>query len=210
MPRRNLFLLILVSAVSLICYQKVQTNHYGWILADAMDQIVGRSLKEIGQDELFEGAMKGMINELEDPYSGFISSKDLKEFNETLDQQFGGVGMEVSLTPNTDQLTVVNPVVGRPAPAYEAGIRAGDTIRRIDGQSTQGMSLEDAVGYMRGEPDGPVTLTVLHPGEPQPVEIEIVRKIIQVDTVLGDAREPDLSWNFFLAGHDPDFRQRDR
>ena len=105
------------------------------------------------------------------------------------------------------------PVIGRPAPAYRQGIRRGDIICRIDDHSTQGLSIQDSARHVRGEPDSRVTLTVIHRGEREPVEIEIVRKIIHVDTVLGDTRQSDtrpsdtrqgdaLSWNFFLEGYD--------
>ena len=95
---------------------------------------------------------------------------------------------------------VLSPLAG--SPAYRAGIRAGDRILRIGEASTQGMSLPDAVGLLRGKPGDPVTLTVLHEGENQPTEIKIVREKIQIDTVLGDTRNADGSWNFFLQGDD--------
>ncbi len=203
MPRRNMFFLILVPAVSLICYQSIQTHRLGDVWVQAMETISERSLKEVDREDLFEGAMKGMVDCLDDRYSAYIPPSKLESFNEDLDQQFAGVGMMVSSAAKTGQLTVANPVVGRPSPAYEQGIRVGDTIRRIDGHSTQGLSLGDAVGYLRGKPDTPVVLSVLHRGGQQPVRIELVRKVIRVDTVLGDVREVnDLSWNFFLEGYD--------
>ncbi|MBN2473720.1 MAG: S41 family peptidase [Pirellulales bacterium] len=197
MPRRNFALLLAVSVISLICYQKVQHSPYGRILAGAMQQVEHRYLEEIPESELFEGAMEGIISRL-DEYSAFIPPVQLQQFNEALDQQFGGVGMEVRLDPQTKELTVTCPLVG--TPAYEAGILAGDKIRRIDDKSTQGMTLRDAVAVMRGEPGSPVTLTVLHEGDEEPAEITIVRAIIHVDTVLGDTRRADGSWNFFLEG----------
>jgi len=198
MPRRNIALLVAIVLFSLICYQKARNDsRYGRILADAMSQIEDRYLEEIDEDELFEGAMEGMIGRLDD-YSAFITPSKLQEFNETLDAEFGGVGMEVRLDPKTRELTVTCPLVG--TPAYEAGIRAGDKILRIDDHSTQGMGLKDAVALMRGKPGTPVSLSVLHQGDKEPVEISIMRAIIHVDTVLGDTRRADGSWNRFLEG----------
>jgi carboxyl-terminal processing protease len=143
--------------------------------------------------------MDGMIGKL-DEYSAYITPGDVQEFQETIDQQFTGVGMEVAINPQTKQLMVLSPLVG--SPAYKAGIRAGDRILRVDGSSTQGMSLQDAVGLLRGKAGDPVTLAVLHEGEEKPTEIAIVRGVIQVDSVLGDTRNADGSWNFFLKGYD--------
>lgn len=199
MPRRNLVLLMAVGLVSLICYQKVQHSRYGRILVDAMTQIERRSLEPIGQEELFEGAIEGMVGRL-DEYSAFINTRRLPEFRETLEQEFGGVGIEVLFDPKVRQLTVIRPLVG--TPAHEAGIQAGDRILRIDGQSTQGLSSDDSVALMRGKPGQPVILSILHRGQEEPVEIEIIRAVIHVDTVLGDTRRTDGSWNFFLEGHD--------
>ena len=201
MPRRNLIVLLAVSVISLACYQKVQSNLYGRILIDAMDQIERRYLEEIDSKELYEGAMHGMMSRL-DQYSQFIPPKDVQEFNEVLDREFGGVGILIRGDPNTNQVTVINPVVGRPAPAYEAGVRAGDKILRIDGQSTRGLSLDDAKKLMRGKSSHPVVLSVMHQGSREPAEIEIERKIIHIDTVLGDVRKADRSWDFVLQGHD--------
>lgn len=108
--------------------------------------------------------------------------------------------MEVSLDPKTKQAIVMSPLVG--SPAYEAGVRAGDRIMAIDGRSTLGSSLEELVKQLRGEPGQRVAITVVHEGESEPVEISVVRAVIQLDTVLGDSRQPDNTWNFFLQGYD--------
>ncbi|OHB72210.1 MAG: hypothetical protein A2V70_03950 [Planctomycetes bacterium RBG_13_63_9] len=200
MPRRNLFLLMAAAVVSLLCYHNVQNNRYGRVLVDAMEQIELRYLEPIDQKKLFEGAMEGMVGRLDDPYSSFESPEDLQRINEALDQQFGGVGIEVHLDDQTRQLTVASPIAG--GPAYEAGIRAGDRILRIDGKSTQGLSLGDAVDLMRGKPGEPVNLSIQHEGEDEPLDVTIVRAMIHVDTVLGDRRNSDGSWDFFLEGHD--------
>ncbi len=197
MPRRNLHILWLAAVVCLACYVKV--DRQGRTFVFALNEVESRSLEEVDRQELFEGAMEGMMSRLDD-YSAFISPDILEEFQQTLDQQFGGVGIQILLDPDTKQLTVATPLVD--SPAYEAGIRAGDRILRIAGESTKGLSLEDAAARMRGKPGEPVTLTVLHREESSPVEIQIVRAIIREDAVLGDTRNADGSWNYFLEGHD--------
>jgi carboxyl-terminal processing protease len=198
MPRRNLVVLVTVTLVALLCYQRVQKNPYGRVLANAMTTIENRYIEPVEASKLFERAMDGIVDKLDDN-SAYISPADLKEFRQSIDLQFEGVGMEVAMDPETKQLMVLSPLAG--CPAYKAGIRAGDKILRIGADSTRGMSLHDAVALLRGKPGEPVTLTVLHEGEQKPVEITIVRGKIQVDSVRGDTRNADGSWNFFLAGH---------
>lgn len=198
MPKNNLLILVLVAVVSLLCHQRVQGNRYGRVLVDAMEQVEQRYIEPVPPKTLFEGAMEGMIDRLGDPYSAYVAPKALEELNEEIESEFGGVGMEVTLDSETNQLTVTTPLVG--TPAHEKGILPGDRILRIDGRSTQGLSLEDAVAMMRGKPGESVTLTILHEGAEQPVDIELVRDRIKVDTVLGDRRESDGRWNFLLEG----------
>jgi len=179
------------------CATKV--SRYGRVMVFAMEQVKWRSLQEVAEQKLFEGAVQGMLGQL-DPYSAYISPGEVPKFREQIDQEFGGVGLQILLDPKTDQLMVASPLVD--SPAYRAGIRAGDRILRIGGKSTQGLSLEDAQERMRGKPKTPVVLTVVHPGEDKPTDIEIIREIIHVPSVLGDTRNDDGSWNYFLAGHD--------
>jgi carboxyl-terminal processing protease len=197
MPRRNSYLLLFFIVTCLACAWKV--SPYGRVLMFAMDEIEQRALEKVGRKDLFEGAMQGMTDRL-DVYSTYMPPAVAEEFEQAIDQQFGGVGMEVLLDPDTEQLTVASPLVG--SPAYEAGIRAGDRILRIDGQSTQGLSLEDCVKRMRGKPGDPVMLTILRTDQDQPENVQIVRAVIQVESVLGDTRDPDGTWNYFLQGYD--------
>jgi carboxyl-terminal processing protease len=200
MPRRSLLFILAVGVFALVCYQKVQTNQYGRILSDSMELIDRLSLEKVDDAELFEGAMNGMVGRLGDEYSSYIPPKTLPDFREAVDQQFGGVGMQVSIDPHTRFITVDASWIG--TPAHEAGVRAGDKILRIGSQSTQGMSLQDALSLMRGKPGEQVDFTVLHQGADKPVEINITRAVIQIPTVLGDTRNADGSWNYFLPGPD--------
>ncbi len=115
----------------------------------------------------------------------------------TLEQKFGGIGIEVALDAETGALEVTTPIAE--SPAFAAGIRAGDVIQKIDGRSTAGLGLEEIVGQLRGK-QGVVQLTVLHKGQTEPVDISIGRAMIPVDSVLGDTRDAENHWDFFLAG----------
>jgi len=199
MPRRNLLILFLVALVAVLCRQQVQNNPYARVLAGAMTTIENRSLDPVGETKLFEGAMDGMLSQF-DEYSTYLSPEDLVAFNETIDLQFAGVGVTMAIDPKTRQLVVVSPVAN--SPASRAGILAGDRILRIDKASAQGMSLHDVFLLLRGEPGTTVRLSVLRRGETKPEEVTLVRERVQVESVLGDTRNPDGSWNYFLDGHD--------
>ncbi len=196
MPRRNLILLTIIGVACLLCASRA--SRPGRAIVYSLDEISARSLEPTTQQQLFEDAMRGMVRGLDD-YSDYISPAVQAEFEEVLKKRFDGIGVEIHLDPTTRQLMVASPLVG--SPAYEAGIRPGDRILRIDGVSTQGFSLQDASERMRGPSASTIVLTVQHQGEDQPVELSIVRKAIRVDTVLGDTRNEDGSWDYSLDGH---------
>ena len=198
MPRRNLIWLFVVAAISLICYHKVRHNRYGETLAWTIDLIERRALEPPDGQQLYEGAMDGLVHKL-DPYSGFIPAKELQQFNEEIDQEFGGVGMEVVPDPQTGQIMVGSPLFN--SPAARADVRAGDHIVRINGKGTRGLSLNDAVRLMRGPLGEEVTLTLERKGETQPLEKRLKREKIHIDTVVGESRNEKGVWNFFLADH---------
>lgn len=198
MPRRNLLLLIVVTLVALLCYDQVQKTPYGRVMADAMGIIEDRYWEPVQASKLFERAMDGMIGNL-DPNSMYITPDELNDFREEIDQQFEGIGIEVAIDPETKQLMVLSPLAG--TPASKAGILAGDKILRIGHDSTQGMSLQDAIGLMRGKLGEPVTLTIQHEGEDKPIELTVLRDKIQVESIQGDTRNVDGTWNYWLQGH---------
>jgi len=200
MPRRNIIVILVVAIVATFCHGSVQNNRFGRILVDVMNQISERSLKPIDKRDLLEGGIEGMVRRLHDPHSAYLAPQRKKELDDDIKGEFDGVGMVVGYDPTTEEITVLSPIVG--TPAYEAGIRAGDKILAVDGQSTKGMSLEDAVGRIKGERGTQVTLTILHEDEEEPVDIKIVRKTVHVDSVLGDTRNRNGQWNFFLPGKD--------
>ena len=94
MPRRNLLFLLAVGIFALVCYQKVQTNQYGQLLSESLELIHRLSLEKVEPEELFEGALDGMVERLNagglDENSSYIPPRALAEFREVIDQQFGG------------------------------------------------------------------------------------------------------------------------
>ena len=161
MPIRNLLILIVAAVASLLCYRTASRNHYSGLLAGAIGEINENFVRPVDDRELFEGAMDGMVRRL-DPYSDYISPKELIEFQEDIDQKFGGVGIVVEINRKTGRLTVLSPLPD--TPAYEAGMRAGDVILAIDDEPTDGFQIADAVDLMRGEPGTRLTVTILHAG----------------------------------------------
>jgi len=128
-------------------------------------------------EDLVHGALKGMLNSL-DPHSEFMEPVAFDELKEDTEGQFSGVGMQVS--QREDQLVVLAPM--EDTPAFEAGILSGDRIVKIDGKSTEGFSVGDAVKLLRGSAGSKVTVTIERPGTPDTRDIPLVRQRIQVYT----------------------------
>ena len=198
MPARNLVILMLAAIISLVCYRTASRNHYGGLLANAIGEINKTFVRPVDSRTLFEGAMDGMVRQL-DPYSDYIDPKELSEFKEDLDQKFGGIGIVVELNRETNRLTVLSPLPD--TPAFEAGMRAGDQILAIDGKSTEGFQIRDAVDLMRGEPGTSLIVTILHTGADEPIDMELDRAIIPIASVLGDVRNSDGTWQFTMESH---------
>lgn len=198
MPPRNLLVIGLSAVISLACYAKTMRDRDAAVIYSALQVIDQTYYEPVERERLFDGAIRGMVDQL-DEYSEYLTGEALREFEVTIDQEFAGIGIVVEVHPDTKRLTVLSPVVG--GPAHRAGLRAGDVILAINGQSTEGMELSDAVPLIRGPEGEEVELVVRHAGEEEPRTYRIRREKIEVDSVLGDTRRPDGSWNFFLEDY---------
>jgi carboxyl-terminal processing protease len=163
------------------------------LLVDTLDEIERNYVKQITRRELIEAAIKGLLDEL-DPYSAYIGPDNLDRFRSTVDGNFGGIGIQIDV--RNRRLIVISPLAG--TPAFRAGILAGDQIIEINGESTKGIDVDEAVRRLKGDAGSEVTLTVRHPGKAEPEKITVTREIIRVKTVLGDHRKDDETWNFML------------
>ena len=198
MPPRNVSIIVITAFLSLACYFQVPRSREARSIVRAMHIISDRYVKPVETRELYRHAMNGMVEKL-DRYSNYIGPDDYSALQASLQQKFGGIGIMVDGPPRVERLRVVSPLVG--TPAYRAGIQAGDVILSIDGTSTEGVTLEQAVVMMRGEKGTEVRLQVLHPGSTEPVEVAVRRDTIQTESVKGDTHGEDDSWNFVLESN---------
>ena len=196
MPLRNLSIIVLAAIVSLGCYLRASRNRYVDTITEAMNIISDEYVDDVDQRKLFEGAMDGMVSQL-DEYSGYHPPEEYEQFREDIDQQIVGIGVFVEFNAEQKKLVVVAPLVG--TPAFESGVKPGDTIVSIDGVNTSEMTLNQATNKIKGRAGTSVQLELLHAGEPTPVKLDIMRASIAIDSVLGDLRGADGKWTFRLS-----------
>ena len=163
------------------------------VFVDSLDQIQRNYVKPVNRRELVEAAISGMTEKL-DPYSNYISPQQVERFRSSVENQFGGIGIQVSVEDR--QIKIISPLVG--TPAYRAGMMAGDIIIEIDGKSIKGASLDDAVRMMKGPVGSKVTVTVFRHAGNRRETFTMTREIVHVETVLGDRRGDDDQWDFML------------
>ncbi|MBU4362077.1 S41 family peptidase [bacterium] len=136
--------------------------------------------KDIDLDVVIQGAIRGMLKTLDDPYTRYMDPQALKREQEDMFLgHFGGLGIIISI--KDDQLTIISPI--EDTPAYIAGIKAGDKIVEIDGKPTEGMGVDEAVDILRGEKGTEVILGIKREHVEEILEISIIRDIIEVKAV---------------------------
>lgn len=133
---------------------------------------------DLNLSNIIDKSISGLLANL-DAHSGYLDEKAYKDMQVQTSGEFGGLGITVGMKDGA--LTVIAPIDD--TPAYKAGVKAGDVILMIDGNSTINTNLEEAVKKMRGEPKTDITLTLVRKGEPKPIEVKITRDIIKVDSV---------------------------
>ncbi|AMK11760.1 MAG: S41 family peptidase [Pseudodesulfovibrio sp.] len=152
--------------------------------SQVLDLVESNYVKPVTKKELIDNSIKGMLEEL-DPHSTYLSPEDFKDMQVDTAGKFSGIGIEIS--QDQGRLVVVSPI--EDTPAYKAGLLAGDLILEIDGESTQDMTLMDAVKRIRGEKGTTVKLLILHKDSNKPVEIPIVRGTIPIVNVKTQSLE---------------------
>jgi carboxyl-terminal processing protease len=158
-------------------------------LADVFGLIKSDYVESVEDKKLLTDAISGMVASL-DPHSAYLDKKAFKELRESTQGKFVGLGIEVGMEDG--YVKVISPI--EDSPAYKAGLKAGDLITRLDSTPVKGMTLDEAVKRMRGEPNTKITLTIARKDEAKPIIVTIIRQEIRVQSVKAKVIEPGYAW----------------
>ncbi|MBC3934182.1 S41 family peptidase [Undibacterium sp. CY7W] len=158
-------------------------------LADVFGLIKTDYVEPVSDNKLLTEAISGMVASL-DPHSAYLDKKAFKELKEGTQGKFVGLGIEVGMEDG--YVKIVSPI--EDSPAYRAGLKPGDLITRLDSQTVKGLTLDEAVKKMRGEPNTKITLTIARKGEDKPIVVTITRELIKQQSVKAKLVEPDYAW----------------
>ena len=152
------------------------------------------------------GAIKGMVDAIGDPYTVFLTPEENAHFEESISGKFQGVGMEIGKRDGV--IVVIAPI--KDSPAERAGVRAGDVLLQIDGNSTAELSVDEAVRKIRGEKGTIVKLTLVADGDTEPRTVDVTRDNIRIPTLEYELRDDGvfvISLFNFSAGVEKEFRE---
>ncbi len=163
------------------------------LFVDTLDQIDRNYVKDVNRRELVDGAIQGMLEKL-DKHSNYIPPSNVDRFKSRVENEFGGIG--IRLNNQSGKPTIITPMYD--SPAYNAGLRPGDVIQSIDGTPTEGLPSADIVKALKGKIGTTVKLAIHTPSSNQSKVVEVERKLVRMDSVLGATRNQDDSWNYFI------------
>jgi len=194
--------LILIPAVLLILFGGIVMGRWGIqavsaqssyedlrLFTEVMSMIKKNYVDDVKTKDLVTGAIKGMLSSL-DPHSGYMTAEQFKEFQADTKGEFGGLGIQIAIKDSV--VTVIAPI--EDTPAYRAGLKAGDKIMKIAGESTKDMSIHDAVTRMRGPKGKQVTLSIFREGWKETKDFTIVRDIIKIKSVKSKMIRDDVGY----------------
>ncbi|MES2722346.1 MAG: S41 family peptidase [Pseudomonadota bacterium] len=143
------------------------------LFGDVLDTVERQYVTEVDDKKLIEAAIDGMLTSL-DPHSGYLNPESFDDMRDQTRGEYGGLGIEV--TSEDGVVKVISPMDG--TPAFRAGVKAGDFITAVNGESVLGLSVNDAVKQMRGKPGEPVTLTIARE-KTDPFDVKLIREVIK-------------------------------
>ena len=194
----SIFLAVALSLALPVCFKSTSAHgeprahdpfHSLTTFTKVLAHIRSSYVDEVDETKLIHGAIRGMVQSL-DSHSAFMTPEEFRVLRADTEGRFGGIGCEVDVRGGV--LTVMMPLEGTPADL--AGIRPGDRIIEIDGEPSEGMSLQDAVVQMRGEPGSTVTLVIRRSDVEDPIELTVTRAVIRVESLEARTLEPGLGY----------------
>ena len=191
MIKKNLTVLLLPWILFISSVNSIENDIYNKIdlFGEVLEKINKEYVDEIDQSESMDSAINGLLQSL-DPYSSYMSPEVLNEMQTETSGEFGGLGIEVGMESGV--VKVITPMDD--TPASKAGIKAGDYIVKINDIQVQGKSLSEAVDLMRGPVGSGIKLTVRRMGEKKALTFNIIREIIQIQSVKADLLEKNIGY----------------
>ncbi|MEG0259929.1 MAG: PDZ domain-containing protein, partial [Lysinibacillus sp.] len=174
-------------------------------LYEAFDVLKKGYYTDLDNEKVVNGAINGMFDALEDPYSDFLVKEEDEQLQEGLSASFQGIGAEIQA--RNEHIMVVSPI--KNSPAEKAGILPKDIILAVDGKSIQGKSANEAVALIRGEKGTAVKLSIKR-GEAEPMDMTIVRDDIPVETVYGEMLEGDIAHIQIISFSDHTYKELEK
>ena len=150
-------------------------------LYEAFDTIKSEYYTDVEDEQLINGALNGLLDSLEDPYSDYMDISESGDFNDQISSSFEGIGAEIQ--EQDSQIVIVSPIKG--TPAEKAGLQANDIIVSVDGTSLQGLSSSEAVSLIKGERGTAVEL-VIQRGDAEPFTVQVTRDTIPIESVYAE------------------------
>ncbi len=170
--------LVLSISLAIAAPEKDKTYKQINLLLDVLKYTEENYVEEVDKEKLLISAIKGMLKPL-DPFTQFMEPDVYKELKVETEGQFGGLGIRITI--RDEWLTVITPLPG--TPAYKAGILPNDKIIKIEGESTYGITIEEAVKKLRGTPGTKVNITIVREGVKDPIDFTITRDIIKIEVI---------------------------
>jgi carboxyl-terminal processing protease len=204
MNREKLAWTVSVALLGMLAFQlpgslAQRDDDYSFVrtLVDIHRQVSNNYVEPVDESKLRESAIEGMLSQL-DPFTVYVPPARQEDFDAMLENSFKGVGIQLNQLPS-GEIEVVTPIEG--SPAFKAGVLAGDLIEKVNGDTLDGIRLQDVVKKIGGPLGSEVRLTVKHTTGEE-VELKMTREEIVVPVIKGFGRKSDNSWDYFVC-NDP-------
>ncbi|AAU07212.1 MULTISPECIES: S41 family peptidase [Borreliella] len=184
---------------------KLSRSSYEQMMIQAFEFVKENYVEPVNDEVIFEGALKGIFQALGDPYSQYLTKKDLEEISKTTVGDYVGIGISIikkmhsqdkqdkakNLDSNSFCVSIVTPFEG--GPAYKAGIKSGDCIIAVDGKSVSSMEVDQVVDRLKGKEGTKVKVSILR-GKDLTLDFELTREKIEIQTIKYDVINPDIGY----------------